>query len=488
VAVDFPVWIRATHWINVLFIGLLIRAGIQILGAYPRLYWNDHCVPGKEWLKFTRRRLEPGGDWTSIEQEIYVTPWLAQPGAENLSAGRHYHFFGVQFWVLNGLIYVVGLFASGEWRRLVPTSWSIFPNAWHDLVTYVTFQTPPLSEFHPFDPLQQLTYFAVVFILAPLMILTGLAQSPAVVASQPWLPGIFGGRQGARSIHFLGMCAFAAFILLHLAMVIHSRLGRNLSEMIFGTPNGNGTEALFIAIAINVAILLMYWSTSRYSRSHVKETKNILGPFIRPFMRWLTLHANPRMHFRRDQISPYHAINGYPPMTEEYQQLKEHGFEDWRLEVCGLVERPRSFTLDELKAMDKVEQTVRHNCIQGWTGIAEWGGIPLQAIIDACKPLPSARYMVFRSYQHDASDQPYYETLDVRLAHKPQFTLAYEMNWEPLPERHGAPLRLRAETQVGFKMVKWLRSIEFVDDFRPIRGGEGGSREDLTHYEQAIPI
>jgi hypothetical protein len=94
-ASEFPFWIRATHWINVLFIGFLIRAGIQILGAYPRLYWNDHSVPGTEWLQFTRRMLEPGGYWTSIEQEIDVTPWLAQPGAETLSAGRHWHFFPI---------------------------------------------------------------------------------------------------------------------------------------------------------------------------------------------------------------------------------------------------------------------------------------------------------------------------------------------------------------------------------------------------------
>lgn len=100
---------------------------------------------------------------------------------------------------------------------------------------------PPLSEFHPFDPLQQLTYFSVVFLPAPLLILTGLAQSPAIEASQPWLPGLFGGRQGARSIHFLGMCVFVGFIVMHLAMVIHTRLGCNLSEMIFGTPNGCGT-------------------------------------------------------------------------------------------------------------------------------------------------------------------------------------------------------------------------------------------------------
>jgi hypothetical protein len=76
---EFPIWIRAMHWINVLFLGFLVRTGIQILGADPRLYWNDHSIPGTEWLKFTRRTLEPSGNWTSIEQEIYVIPWLAQP-------------------------------------------------------------------------------------------------------------------------------------------------------------------------------------------------------------------------------------------------------------------------------------------------------------------------------------------------------------------------------------------------------------------------
>jgi DMSO/TMAO reductase YedYZ molybdopterin-dependent catalytic subunit len=271
-------------------------------------------------------------------------------------------------------------------------------------------------------------------------------------------------------------------------MVLHTYAGRNLSDMIFGTPNGNHTAALGIAILINAAIIFIYWATSRYSQTHVKETKKILGPVVRPFLRWLTLHANPRMRFRRDQISPYHAINGYPPTSEEYKGLRDDGFRRWRLEVCGLVENRRLFSLDDLKAMDKTEQIVRHNCIQGWTGIAEWGGIRLQAIVDVCKPLPNARYMVFHSYQHDASDQPYYESLDVRLANKPQFILAYEMNWKPLPERHGAPLRLRAETQVGFKMVKWLRAIEFVEDFPSIRGGEGGSREDITHYEQVVPL
>ncbi len=151
---EFPVWIRATHWINVLFIGFLIRAGIQILGAYPRLYLNDHCTPGTEWIKFTKKEIPASGPWTALQQEEEVTAWIAQPGGNSLGLGRHWHFFAATFWILNGLVYIVLLFVTGDWGRLVPTSWSIFPGAWHTFVTYITLGKPPASAFHPFDPLQ----------------------------------------------------------------------------------------------------------------------------------------------------------------------------------------------------------------------------------------------------------------------------------------------------------------------------------------------
>jgi len=141
----FPLWLRATHWINVLFLGLLVRAGIQILGAYPRLYWQDSSTPGKEWLKFTRKPIPKDRLWISLEQETDVPAVLGQPGGNNLGLGRHWHFFAVLFWILNGVVYVVLLFVTGEWSRLIPTSWSIFPAAWQTFLTYATFHLPPAS-------------------------------------------------------------------------------------------------------------------------------------------------------------------------------------------------------------------------------------------------------------------------------------------------------------------------------------------------------
>src|SRR5437762_2019558 len=102
------------HWLNVLFLGLLVRAGIQILAAYPRLYWKDGCTPGTEWLKFTARPIPRDRAWTTLEQEEAVSPLIAQPGGNNLGLGRHWHFLAALFWVVNGAVYVVFLMASDE--------------------------------------------------------------------------------------------------------------------------------------------------------------------------------------------------------------------------------------------------------------------------------------------------------------------------------------------------------------------------------------
>ena len=210
----FPAWLRITHFINLLFIGLLVRSGIQILGAHPRLYWKTSCNPEKAWLTLTKRKVPKDQLYTSMDDEVEPSSWIAQPGGQNLGLGRHWHFFSVIFWLLNGIIYVILLFATGEWSRLIPTSWSIVPRAWDTFLTYISFHIPPVSNFRPYDPLQQLTYAAVVFLLAPFMLLTGATMSPAIEAHFPWYVKLFGGRQVGRSLHFLSMLAFVAFTIL----------------------------------------------------------------------------------------------------------------------------------------------------------------------------------------------------------------------------------------------------------------------------------
>jgi DMSO/TMAO reductase YedYZ molybdopterin-dependent catalytic subunit/thiosulfate reductase cytochrome b subunit len=487
---DFPLWIRVTHWVNVLFIGFLIRAGIQILAAYPRLYLSDHCTPGTEWLKFTRKKIPTSGPWTALQQEEEAPAWLAQPGGNNLGLGRHWHFFAATFWVVNGAIYVVLLFATDQWRRLVPTSWSIFPDAWHTLVTYLTLGKPPASAFDPFDPLQQLTYFAVIFLLAPLLILTAAAQSPAIDAQFPWYPRLFGGRQKARSLHFLGLVAFLLFTAVHTFTVAYTGLVDNLGDIMLGQHANDAALAVALAAAVIAVILAIYGFTSWYSRRSPRRVQHMLGRVISPSMRALTLSARSRQHYSAADISPYLIVNGEPPETAEYAALASapDAFGAWRLEVRGLVEQPLLLSMADLRAMPAETQITKHHCIQGWSGIASWTGVNVRELISRCQPLASARYVVFSSYQIDMAGRPFYESLDVRLMSHPQTLLAYEMNGTPLTIAHGAPLRLRVETELGFKMVKWLRAIEFVEDYRTLGDGQGGSREDNMYYEQSVGI
>jgi DMSO/TMAO reductase YedYZ molybdopterin-dependent catalytic subunit len=137
--------------------------------------------------------------------------------------------------------------------------------------------------------------------------------------------------------------------------------------------------------------------------------------------------------------------------------------------------------------MKKETQITEHSCIQGWTAIGEWAGVPLKYINSICKPLPQARYVVFYSYQYSNEEQ-FYETIHMELANHRHTILAYEMNGEPLSVPYGSPLRLRVETQLGFKMVKWIKSIEFVSDYKNIGKGQGGHREDHMYYGRGAGI
>ena len=484
----FPIWLRTAHWINVLLIGFLIRAGIQILAALPKLYWNEGAIPGTEWLKFTRKQLPTDRVWISLEEEIEVPALIAQPGGNNLGLGRHWHFFSALFWIVNGVVYVILLFASGEWRRLVPTSWSIFPDAMTTAGHYLTGHVPSAASYNPYDPLQQLAYAGVVFLLAPFLILTGLAQSPAVIARFPAYSRLFGGRQKARSLHFLGLVAMVLFIIGHTVMVFITGPRTNFGNIMFGQDHASTTLALILGLCLIAAIFVIYGVTSWLSRRNPRLVQRVLGAVLTRARRLGPERLVSRYQFTRAEVSPLFRVNGYPPDTAEYETLAKNGFQDWRLEVGGLVEQPLLLSLSDVRSLARQTQITRHNCIQGWSAIGEWTGVPLSALLEQCRPLPTARYLIFWSLQDDQKGQPFYESLGIQFARQPQTILAYELNGSPLDVPHGAPLRLRVETQLGFKMVKWLKRIELAEDFRRLRDGMGGSREDNMFYDWTAGI
>ncbi len=478
-AFGFFNWAGISHFINLLFISLLIRSGLEILSAHPKLYWNDDCRVGSEWLKFTRKVMPADRLWTASDEQEPFSSWIALPGHMNLGIGRHWHFCSIIFWVLNGVVYVFALFAIGGWRRLIPTSWSIVPAAIHTASIYAHFHLPPPG--HPYNPVQQLAYAGTVFVIAPLMIATGAAMSPAVAARFPGYIKILGGRQSARSIHFLGLVAICLFTVVHVTLVAVEDFPANMSYIIHGR---HALEGLSVAIGIGglIAVMILHVWATQVSLRDPKFVQRALGILIEPVRRILLHHVRSRQAYPASAISAYFRVNGRPPETAAYQQMAAANFENWRLEIGGLVENPVQLGLADLRAMRAQSQITLHHCIQGWSGVARWTGVAMTDILARCRPLANARYLVFRSWQEPEPGVAYYEVIDLELASHAQTILAYEMNDAPLQVAHGAPCRLRVETQLGFKMVKWIRSIELVEDCRMLGEGQGGYREDVQFY------
>lgn len=155
---------------------------------------------------------------------------------------------------------------------------------------------------------------------------------------------------------------------------------------------------------------------------------------------------------------------------------------DWKLEVAGLIAQPRSYTLAELKAAFPLYGAVtRHDCVEGWSAIAEWSGVRVADLIAAVKPKPEARYVVFEAADFDDARTPFYGSLPLELATHPQNVLAYQMNGKPLTVDHGAPLRLKVPTQLGYKSTKFIHRIRFVASLEGLGQGKGGYWEDAGY-------
>jgi DMSO/TMAO reductase YedYZ molybdopterin-dependent catalytic subunit len=196
-------------------------------------------------------------------------------------------------------------------------------------------------------------------------------------------------------------------------------------------------------------------------------------------LRFLTGRNKLAQEFSEKDISRYFKPNGNPPpFTMEYIINSTSGWPFWRLEVGGLVKQPWQFSLDDLKAIPARTQITRHDCVEGWSAIGKWKGVPLTEITKRVQPGPQARYVVFYCMDRDSDGNNFYESIDLYDAVHPQTILAYEMNDQPLPIEHGAPLRLRVETQLGYKMAKYIQRIEFVASYKEIGQGKGGYWED----------
>ncbi len=179
-------------------------------------------------------------------------------------------------------------------------------------------------------------------------------------------------------------------------------------------------------------------------------------------------------------ISPTFRPNGsIDPQTPEYVALKVKGFAGYQLRVRGLVERPMEFTLDALRALTLRTQITRHDCVEGWSAIGQWTGVPLAHLLGLAGVLPAARFVVFHCFDDLSSNGGrYYESVDLRDALHPQTIAAYALNGSPLPVANGAPLRMRIERKLGYKQPKYVHTVEVVDSYARMAGGHGGYWED----------
>ncbi|EJL51875.1 thiosulfate reductase cytochrome B subunit (membrane anchoring protein) [Rhizobium sp. CF122] len=249
--------VRLSHWVNVLAVTVLLFSGLQIFNAHPALYWGQYGADNDPSF-ISMEAVDDSGQVKGLTHVGLLTfdttgvlglsnvdgeatargfpSWLTLPSYQDLSTGRRWHFFFAWVFVLNGLVYFsYGLVSRHFHRDLAPTVNELtLAHLTYEVVNHARLRFPKGPEARHYNTLQKLTYLAVIFLLLPLMIATGLTMSPGFNAVAPWLLDLFGGRQSARTIHFLTAFLLVAFVVVHVAMVILSGVFNNLRSMITG--------------------------------------------------------------------------------------------------------------------------------------------------------------------------------------------------------------------------------------------------------------
>jgi DMSO/TMAO reductase YedYZ molybdopterin-dependent catalytic subunit len=207
--------------------------------------------------------------------------------------------------------------------------------------------------------------------------------------------------------------------------------------------------------------------------------------FHRLLQRAVTDRTALAREFPVEDMSPVFRSNGTRnPNTPDYNASLAGNFDDWRIAVTGLVQRPFALSMAELRAMPARQQITRHDCVEGWSAIGKWTGPRLSRLLDRAGLRDSARYIVFHCADRlGGAQRPYYETIDLIDAYHPQTILAFGLNDRLLDVAHGAPLRLRVERQLGYKQAKYITGIEAVATLEGIHGGKGGYWEDVAGYD-----
>jgi len=278
------------------------------------------------------------------------------------------------------------------------------------------------------------------------------------------------------------MLGFLSFLVVHVTLIVMTGFARNMNHIIMGTDD-QGVMGMLLGFA-GIGFVILSWVVAHYlSWFHPRRLQHALKSVTYP-MQLLTLNRlAPQQKYAEEQISPYFWPNGKMPIRDDWKRMAEGGFDKFQLKVGGLVERPVELSLADLENLSASEHITMHHCIQGWSGIAKWGGIPKKALIDLVKPKPEARAVAFFSFGEALYGGLYYDTQSLENVLKPECLLASRMNGERLTQVYGAPLRLRVENQLGYKMVKWIARTAFTASEKLVGKGEGGINEDDQHFD-----
>ncbi|MHB8345704.1 MAG: molybdopterin-dependent oxidoreductase [Acidiferrobacterales bacterium] len=522
---------RIFHWVNFFTITVMLMSGLQIFNARPDLYWGissrfHHPVVSLGARENSHGRLV---GVTTIAGHTFDTTgflgvskgrnglvergfprWATLPGTRWLAMGRRWHLFFAWVFVLNGFAYAAFSLFSGHLKRDLLPGWRELRHIGTVIIDHARLRFPKGEEARRYNVLQKLAYLLVIFGLGPLALLTGLTMSPTMDAGFPGLLWLFGGRQSARTIHFIVAFSFLGFFIVHIAMVLLSGLWNNLRSMITGRyairtdpaasrlepgfpelpANGAGSSARrnFVlrvasgtgAFLFGGAGMLMLGNFDRLSRSRwFPRILGLEGNITERAQDVVVSGDALAPEFTRADIAPVFRANGTTdPDSATYHALAQNDFRDWNLRVDGLVTHPLRLSLDALQEMPARTQITRHDCVEGWSCIGEWTGVPLSHVLALAGPLPEARYVMFFCADPMDGNNVYYESLDLASATHPQTILAYRLNGQKLPMANGAPLRLRVERQLGYKSAKYLMHIQLVDNYRRFGGGHGGYWED----------
>lgn len=233
---------------------------------------------------------------------------------------------------------------------------------------------------------------------------------------------------------------------------------------------------LFIATTISSALAAC--SPIGTALNNNDSMRNLLNAAESLNHRVIGTHGLAREYHDAD-VDREFRLNSLPtPGDATYHRYLGDGFRSYRLVVDGAVERRTALTLPQIASLGQVTQITRHDCVEGWSAIGKWSGVRLSEVLALVKPRSDARFVVFHCMDRDDQGQPYYESLDLAQAMHPQTLLTTHLNDKPLDADHGAPVRLRIATQLGYKSAKWVHRIEIVGSFATIYAGKGGYWED----------